>query len=166
MKQIQADDLCYYRNQSAINSISCKGSCCSGTATSPQTACCYSISWRSTVPIVIVVSLCVIAVCLLCLRPFLKLCGVGCKCPFHRQSRGLNPTSVNNNPVYMMNNGDLPDYETISKDSLAKDTTPPPYNFVAAHPTDFGIETVIPSAPPQYRSRSNTEATIEPNAPV
>ncbi|CAF1473807.1 unnamed protein product [Rotaria sp. Silwood1] len=150
------------------NNTHCKSTCCSGTPTSPQTACCYSISWRFIVPVIIIVSLCAIAFCSLCSRPFLKLCGSGCKLPFGRQSRVIRscPTSVNNNPVYAINNDDLPDYETISKDSLGKDTTPPPYNFVAAHPTDFGIDTDAPSAPPQYRPRSSTVATIEPNAPI
>lgn len=57
-----------------------------------------------------------------------------------------------------MNNRDLPDYETVIKDA-----TPPPYNFVTSHPTDFGIDTRVPSAPPQYRSRSNS---IVPNGLV
>ncbi len=48
------------------------------------------------------------------------------------------------------------------KDSRRKDITPPPYNFVAAHPSDFGIETRVPSAPPQYRSRSNSTAVVGP----
>ncbi len=65
-----------------------------------------------------------------------------------------------------MNNGDLPDYEAVVKDSRTKDMTPPPYNFVAAHPTDFGIDTRVPSAPPQYRSRYNSVATIGPLAAV
>ncbi|CAF0942160.1 unnamed protein product [Rotaria sp. Silwood1] len=168
IQQVQADELCYYRNQTTITPIYCKSACCFGTPTSPQTACCYSISWRFIVPVIIIVSLCAIAFCSLCSRPFLKLCGSGCKLPFGRQSRVIRscPTSVNNNPVYTINNDDLPDYETISKDSLGKDTTPPPYNFVAAHPTDFGIDTDAPSAPPQYRPRSSTVATIEPNAPI
>jgi hypothetical protein len=74
--------------------------------------------------------------------------------------------SANDNPVYIMNNRDLPDYETVAKDSRVKDVTPPPYNFVAAHPTDFGIEPRIPSAPPQYRSRSNSVAVVASTAPV
>ena len=61
-----------------------------------------------------------------------------------------------------MNNRDLPDYETVIKDSRTKDITPPPYNFVTTHPSDFGIESRVPSAPPQYRSRSNSEAVIGP----
>ncbi len=56
-----------------------------------------------------------------------------------------------------MNNADLPDYEAI-----IKDTTPPPYNFVTTHPTDFGIEARVPSAPPQYRSRTNSVAVVGP----
>lgn len=60
-----------------------------------------------------------------------------------------------------MNNGDLPDYETVVKDS-----TPPPYNFVTAHPTDFNVETRVPSAPPQYRTRCNSTATVQSIAPV
>jgi hypothetical protein len=72
----------------------------------------------------------------------------------------------NNNPVYVMNNDDLPDYETIIKDSSMKEITPPPYNFVAAHPNDFGIGARIPSAPPQYNSRRSSLATTNPMAPV
>jgi hypothetical protein len=75
--------------------------------------------------------------------------------------------SANDNPVYNVNNDDLPDYEAISKHPRTKDITPPPYNFVAAHPNDFGItETRIPSAPPQYRSRCNSTVTVEPMSPV
>ncbi len=64
-----------------------------------------------------------------------------------------------------MNNRGLPDYETVVKDSRTKDLTPPPYNFVASHPTDFGIDTRVPSAPPQYRSRCNSIATVGPVPP-
>jgi len=74
-----------------------------------------------------------------------------------------NDTIAHDNPIVIMNNRDLPDYETIIKDSRVKDSTPPPYNFVTTHPTDFGIETRVPSAPPQYRSRSNS---IAPNGLV
>jgi hypothetical protein len=69
---------------------------------------------------------------------------------------------VNENPTFIVNNGDLPDYETVIKDSRRKDITPPPYNFVAAHPIDFGIESRVPSAPPQYRSRNNSVAVVGP----
>jgi hypothetical protein len=64
-----------------------------------------------------------------------------------------------------VSNDDLPDYETITKDSRMKDVTPPPYNFVAAHPDDFGLETRVPSAPPHYRSRSSSIATVGHPAP-
>jgi hypothetical protein len=63
-----------------------------------------------------------------------------------------------------MNNDDLPDYETIIKESSMKDITPPPYNFVTAHPNDFNIEARVPSAPPQYYSRRSSLAT--PHTPV
>lgn len=61
---------------------------------------------------------------------------------------------------------DLPDYETVTKEPLEKDSKPPPYNFVTSHSNDFGLDINIPNAPPQYRSRSNTEVTATPNAPV
>lgn len=61
-----------------------------------------------------------------------------------------------------MNNGDLPDYDTVIKDTRPKEMTPPPYNFVTTHPADFGIEARVPSAPPQYRSRNSSVAVIEP----
>ena len=63
-------------------------------------------------------------------------------------------------------NNDLPDYETITKETRAKEMIPPSYNFVAAHPTDFGIDTPIPSAPPEYRSRRNSTSTIGPTTAV
>ena len=69
------------------------------------------------------------------------------------------------NHVYHINNDDLPDYETISKDSQRKEVTPPPYTFVTTHPTDFGLESRVPSAPPQYRSRANS-AVVSPITPV
>jgi hypothetical protein len=65
-----------------------------------------------------------------------------------------------------MDNDDLPDYETTIKDSSAKDITPPPYNFVATHPNDFGIDAPIPSAPPQYYSRRSSLATTHLDVPV
>lgn len=77
--------------------------------------------------------------------------------------RSLPP---NDNPVYVLNNDDLPDYETITKDSSRKDVTPPPYNFVATHPNDFGIDPRIPSAPPQYNSRRSSLATTNNDAPI
>lgn len=69
---------------------------------------------------------------------------------------------MHDNPIYVMNNGDLPDYATVIKDPQPKEITPPPYNFVTTHPTDFGIEARVLSAPPQYRSRNNSVAVIEP----
>jgi len=47
-----------------------------------------------------------------------------------------------------------------------KDVTPPPYNFVATHPTDFGIDPRVPSAPPQYYSRRSSLATTNNDAPI
>ncbi len=78
------------------------------------------------------------------------------------------PRSVppNNNPVYVLNNDDLPDYETTIKDSSMKDLTPPPYNFVTTHPNDFGIDARVPSAPPQYNSRRSSLATNYLDAPI
>ncbi len=72
----------------------------------------------------------------------------------------------NENPIFVLNNNDLPDYETIAKDSTMKDLTPPPYNFVATHPTDFGIEARVPSAPPQYSSRRNSSAIMDPDVRI
>lgn len=60
-----------------------------------------------------------------------------------------------------MANGDLPDYESVIKES-----TPPPYNFVTSHPTDFHIDARIPSAPPQYRSRPNSSTAVGSLAPI
>jgi hypothetical protein len=65
-----------------------------------------------------------------------------------------------------VNNDDLPDYETITKDARVKDIIPPSYNFVAAHPTDFGIDAQAPSAPPEYYSRRNSTSTIGPTTAV
>jgi hypothetical protein len=72
----------------------------------------------------------------------------------------------NTNPVFVLNNDDLPDYETTTKTPYMKDVTPPPYNFVTTHPNDFGIDSRIPSAPPQYSSRRTSVATIHPNDPI
>lgn len=71
------------------------------------------------------------------------------------------PATVNENPVFVVNNDDLPDYETISKEPRLKDPTPPPYNFVTTHPNEFGIESRVPSAPPVYSSRRNSSAIID-----
>jgi hypothetical protein len=67
-----------------------------------------------------------------------------------------------------LHNDDLPDYETINKDSRVKDVNLPTYNFVATHPTDFGIESQVPtpSAPPKYHSRRSSVATIAPDTDV
>ena len=70
--------------------------------------------------------------------------------------------SVHDNPIYVMNNGDLPAYEAVIKAPRPKEMTPPPYNFVTTHPADFGIESRVPSAPPQYRSRNNSVAVVDP----
>lgn len=75
-------------------------------------------------------------------------------------------TSVNENPAFVVNNDDLPDYETISKESNRKDPTPPPYNFVTTHPNDFGITARVPSAPPVYSSRRNSSATVNSEDPT
>lgn len=69
-------------------------------------------------------------------------------------------TAVNENPAFVVNNDDLPDYATISKESVQKDPTPPPYNFVTTHPNDFGITSRVPSAPPLYSSRRNSAAIV------
>jgi hypothetical protein len=45
-----------------------------------------------------------------------------------------------------------------------KDLTPPPYNFVATHPNDFGIDPRIPSAPPQYNSRRSSLNITNPDS--
>ena len=76
------------------------------------------------------------------------------------------PTSVNENPAFVVNNDDLPDYETISKEPNQKDHTPPPYNFVTTHPNDFGITARVPSAPPLYSSRRNSSATVNSENPT
>lgn len=47
-----------------------------------------------------------------------------------------------------------------------KDTTPPPYTFVTTHPNDFGIESRIPSAPPQYHSRRSSLMSTTNNNPT
>lgn len=139
------------------------------------------------VPIFIVSSVCLLIICLMYFRPLLKVCLCGRKCPCGNRSRGKtfrliffhtnffidmklvgtpSRPSVHDNPIYVMNNRDLPDYETVIKDPPAKDVTPPPYNFVATHPNDFGIEGRVTSAPPQYRSRNNSVAVIEPTPVV
>lgn len=69
-------------------------------------------------------------------------------------------------PPTVMNNTDLPAYETISKAISTKDITPPPYTFVTAHPSDFGLEARVPSAPPQYRSRDHSAASVRSPARV
>jgi hypothetical protein len=70
------------------------------------------------------------------------------------------------NPVFVLNNDGLPDYETTTKSSYMKDVTPPPYNFVTTHPNEFGIDPRVPSAPPQYSSRRNSAATINPDVHI
>lgn len=132
------------------------------------------------VPIFIVSSVCLLIICLMYFRPLLKICLCGRKCPCSNRSRGKKYSldmfsfidmslvgtpsrpSVHDNPMYVMNNGDLPDYNTVIKDTRPKDMTPPPYTFVTTHPNDFGIGERVTSAPPQYRSRNNSVAVIEP----
>ena len=80
-----------------------------------------------------------------------------------------NSTSVHDNPVYVLNNDGLPDYDASTKTPrAAKEATLPTYTFVAEHPDDFGLGTRVPSAPPQYQSRRTSVATItaaNPSAP-
>ena len=110
----------------------------------------------------VVAGVCILAICLIYCRPLLRSCLCGHKCPCGHRSRGnlgaawplcLAPTNgiasisvtsanpaatANDNPVYVLNNEGLPDYETISKDPNGpKDTVLPSYAFVAEHPTDF-----------------------------
>lgn len=66
------------------------------------------------------------------------------------------PVVANENPVFVLNNDDLPDYETITKDTTMKDSTPPPYNFIA---NQFPP---IPTAPPQYSSQPGSMVSIRP----
>ncbi|UJR31007.1 hypothetical protein I4U23_018518 [Adineta vaga] len=167
---IQSTDICYWRNQTSLLMISCNDGCCMGIAASPQSACCANTSWTTlAIPIFLVIGICLLAICLVYFRPLLKncLCG-GCELPCEHRTRitSANSMSANANPVYNINNDDLPDYETISKDSRPKDITPPPYNFVTTHPGDFGLESRVPSAPPQYRSRTNSTTTVRPIPPV
>jgi hypothetical protein len=135
------------------------------------------------IPFFVVAGVCILAICLIYCRPLWKVCLCGYKWPFGSRARGIyfflffkrnsieysvnspDSTPPNNNPVYA-NNDDLPDYDTIVKDSAMKDPTPPPYTFVAAHPNDFGIEARITSAPPQYHSRRSSLATTDPATPV
>ncbi|CAF0773174.1 unnamed protein product [Adineta steineri] len=149
------------------DSTNCSDSCCTGISLSPDTACCSTTSWSTLViPIFVVTGVCLFAVCLIYFRPLCKQCLCRCKCPCGNRTRVTssppNTASILAAPVYHINNDDLPDYETISKNPRPKDITPPPYNFVAAHPTDFGIEMSVLNAPPQYRSRCSSVATVVP----
>ncbi|CAF1217811.1 unnamed protein product [Rotaria magnacalcarata] len=170
IQHIQADEKCYYGNQTTISTINCADSCCPGTATSSQAACCSDISWKLAIPIIIIIIICLVAICLGYFRSRVRCYCQGCSdCPRRGRTRTTlsSHASVNNNPIFIVNNQDLPDYETVTKDTLAKDANPPSYNFVAAHPSDFDIEARVPSAPPQYSSQSNTAVvTTEPNASV
>jgi hypothetical protein len=74
--------------------------------------------------------------------------------------------STHENPVFVINNNDLPDYNTIIKDKSFKDTNPPTYQAVAANPTDFGIQVRVPSAPPQYDSRPVPLETSDAHVPI
>ena len=74
--------------------------------------------------------------------------------------------STHGNPVFVIGNDDLPDYDTITKDTWIKESTPPAYNFVTDHATDFGIEGRMASAPPQYRSRPSSAVSISAAVPV
>ncbi|CAF3391986.1 unnamed protein product [Rotaria socialis] len=170
IQHIQANENCYYGNETTISTINCAGSCCPGTATSAQTACCSSsISWELAIPILVVVMICFVVICLRYFRSGFHLCCQECRCPRRGRTRATlsSQAPANNNPIFIVNNQDLPDYETVTKDTLTKDANPPSYNFVAAHPSDFDTEARVPSSPPQYRSRSNTAVvTTEPNASV
>ena len=143
----------------------------------------------SAVPIFVIGGICLLAVCLAYSRPVWKLCLCGCRCPCGHRSRGsflwiclnllwygwfrwtlVSSSDIHqagtDNPPTAMNNTDLPAYETISKAISTKDITPPPYTFVAAHPSDFGLEARVPSAPPQYRSRDHSAASVRSPVPV
>ncbi|CAF1106672.1 unnamed protein product [Adineta steineri] len=167
--KIEARDVCYYLNtNSTTMTINCNDGCCSAVAMSPDTACCSTISWGSVaIPFFVFMGVCILAVCVVYCRPVWKACLCGWKCPCSNPARVSTPlsASTHNNPIYIVNNDDLPDYETIIKDAPVKDGIPPPYNFVTTHPTDFGIETRIPSAPPQYHSRRSSSAIIQSNIP-
>ena len=76
------------------------------------------------------------------------------------------PSPTNVNPVYIVNNDDLPDYDTIVKDTSIKDGIPPACALVRSRPGDFGIEPRAPNAPPQYHSRRSSLSASHPTAPV
>ncbi|CAF4848867.1 unnamed protein product [Rotaria socialis] len=158
----QASSQCYvYNGTSTTVAIYCSDTCCSAVAASAATACCSSISWSAlAIPFFIVAGICFCAVCLIYCRPMLKICLCGYKCPCgnRTQVRSSSATSPYAHSTHVINNDGLPDYETITKDLPMKDLTPPPYNFVASHPNDFGIEVGVPSAPPKYYSRPNSAA--------
>ncbi|UJR15643.1 hypothetical protein I4U23_002579 [Adineta vaga] len=135
---------------------------------SPDTACCSSVSWGSiAIPFFVITGVCILAVCFIYCRPLWKTCLCGHKCPCSNRHRVTTPTSAptHTNPVYILDNDDLPDYDTIIKDTAVKDGIPPPYNFVTTHPNDFGIGPRVPSAPPQYHSRRSSLAAPQPTAP-
>ncbi|CAF2811744.1 unnamed protein product [Rotaria sp. Silwood2] len=167
---IQAKEQCKYNNVNGTQStIYCSDDCCSSVASSADTACCSSISWSSlAIPFFIVAGICFLVICFIYCRPLWKVCLCGHRCPFGNRTQVNSSISAtaNDNPTHVMNNDDLPDYETIVKDSSMKETTPPPYNFVASHPNDFGIEARIPSAPPRYYSRHNSVVTVHTNIPI
>jgi len=58
----------------------------------------------------------------------------------------------------VLNNDDLPDYETITKDTPMKDATPPPYNFFS---TPSHADSSAPTAPPQYSSRPGSTISLQ-----
>ncbi|CAF1119751.1 unnamed protein product [Rotaria sordida] len=168
--KIQAREQCsYYKVNQTLATIQCSDDCCSFIATSAETACCSSISWSSlAIPFFIVASICFLVICFIYCRPLWKLCLCGYKCPCGNRTQVNSSTSatLNNNPIHVMTNEGLPDYETIIKDSTMKEITPPPYNFVASHPNDFGIEARVPSAPPRYLSRPNSAVMGISNTPI
>jgi hypothetical protein len=76
-----------------------------------------------------------------------------------------NTAATNANMAYEMNTSGLPNYDTVAKEVSSKETIPPPYNFVATHPTDFGLDDATPNAPPGYSSRPNS-ARMSSNQPT
>ncbi|CAF0814595.1 unnamed protein product [Adineta ricciae] len=168
--KVEATEICFYRLPNSTRvAVSCSDACCTTMGVSSDTTCCSTISWGSiAIPFFVFTGVCVLAICILYCRPLWKTCFCGHKCPCSHRSRVTTPTPSPTyvNPVYIVNNDDLPDYDTIIKDTSIKDGIPPPYTFVTTHPGDFGIEPRAPSAPPQYHSRRSSLSTSHPTAPV
>ena len=137
------------------------------------------------IPFFIIAAICILGICVLYCRPVWRGCLFGNRCPCENRTRSMKhflslrfsskkiflvisarPVPPQTNPVFVLHNDDLPDYETITKDTPVKDFTPPPYNFVATHPTDFGIDTRVPSAPPQYSSRRTSVSSSTRDVPT